>query len=356
MGWISNLTTDIDGDGCKDDIEDSDDDNDSILDQYDAFPLDSSESIDTDSDGIGNNQDTDDDGDGWSDLQESSCETDSLISQSIPLDTDSDGECDILDSDDDGDGELDVSDWAPLDANEWLDTDGDGIGNNADSDDDNDGWSDTKEIEEGTNPLLPDTDADNYIDSNDEFPNDVSEWIDSDNDGVGDNSDSHPGIKYFQTNLQFILAVSGGIIVLAIIGYLGVITLRRKPENVSESKSEENEVIEVDYPHEGMSKPSAELENNDPIGISENNDSVEESSKEETEVIKDTSHIDALLNELPTPPKPQIISPPEGTPVNEYGQKVWADETGQVWCVNSDGSILRHDAATGGWIQYHNQY
>ena len=49
------MTTDIDGDGCKDDIEDSDDDNDSILDQYDAFPLDSSESIDTDSDGIGNN-------------------------------------------------------------------------------------------------------------------------------------------------------------------------------------------------------------------------------------------------------------------------------------------------------------
>ena len=356
IGWISNSTTDIDGDGCKDDIEDSDDDNDSILDQYDAFPLDSSESIDTDSDGIGNNQDTDDDGDGWSDLQESNCETDSLISQSIPLDTDSDGECDILDSDDDGDGESDVSDWAPLDANEWLDTDGDGIGNNADSDDDNDGWSDIKEIEEGTNPLLPDTDADSYIDSNDEFPNDVSEWDDTDNDGVGDNSDSHPGIKYFQTNLQFILAVSGGIILLAIIGYLGVITLRRKPENVSGSKSEENEVIEVDYPHEGMPKPSAELENNDPIGISENNDPVEESSKEETEVIKDNSHIDALLNELPTPPKPQIISPPEGTPVNEYGQKVWADETGQVWCVNSDGSILRHDAATGGWIQYHNQY
>ena len=181
-------------------------------------------------------------------MQESTCETDSLISQSVPLDTDSDGECDIVDSDDDGYGELDVIDWAPLDANEWLDTDGDGIGNNSDSDDDNDGWSDIKEIEEGTDPLRSDTDADSYIDSNDEFPNDVSEWIDSDNDGVGDNSDSHPGIKYFQTNFQFILAVSGGIIVLAIFGYLGVITLRRKPENVRESKSEENELVEVDYP------------------------------------------------------------------------------------------------------------
>ena len=120
--------------------------------------------------------------------------------------------------------------------------------------------------------------------------------------------------------------------------------MRRKPENVSESKPEENELIEVDYPHEGMSKPSAELEDNN---------LVEESSEEETEVVRDTSHIDALLNELPTPPKPQVISPPEVTPVNEYGQRVWADETGQVWCLNSDGSILRHDAATGGWIQYH---
>ena len=150
-----------------------------------------------------------------------------------------------------------------------------------------------------------------------------------------------------------ILAVSAGVIVLAIFGYLGVITLRRKPENVSESKSEENELVEVDYPHEGMSNSSTELGNNS-IGISENDDSVEESSDEEIEVIRDTSHIDALLNELPTPPKPQVISPPEGTPVNEYGQRVWADETGQVWCVNSDDSILRHDAATGGWIQYHN--
>ena len=68
---------------------------------------------------------------------------------------------------------------------------------------------------------------------------------------------------------------------------------------------------------------------------------------------KDTSHIDALLNELPTPPKPKTILPPDGTPSNEYGQKVWADETGQVWCQNSDNTILRHDAATGGWIQYH---
>ena len=42
----------------------TDDDGDSVTDTNDAFPLDSTESVDTDHDGIGNNADTDDDGDG----------------------------------------------------------------------------------------------------------------------------------------------------------------------------------------------------------------------------------------------------------------------------------------------------
>ena len=37
---------------------------------YDAFPLNSSESVDSDNDGIGNNGDTDDDGDGGADINE----------------------------------------------------------------------------------------------------------------------------------------------------------------------------------------------------------------------------------------------------------------------------------------------
>jgi len=65
--------TDTDGDGrpndCDSDCQtlgmtaDSDDDGDGVLDAADAFPLDAAESIDTDSDGTGNNVDTDDDGD-----------------------------------------------------------------------------------------------------------------------------------------------------------------------------------------------------------------------------------------------------------------------------------------------------
>ena len=57
--WVSTATTDYDGDGCQDSNEDLDDDNDGILDVNDAFPLDSSESVDTDSDGTGDNADTD---------------------------------------------------------------------------------------------------------------------------------------------------------------------------------------------------------------------------------------------------------------------------------------------------------
>ncbi len=65
------------------------DDDDVILDIVDLFPLDSSESVDSDGDGLGDNADA-----------------------------------------------------LPQDASETVDTDGDGIGNNADTDDNGDGISD----------------------------------------------------------------------------------------------------------------------------------------------------------------------------------------------------------------------
>ncbi|WP_206485604.1 M12 family metallo-peptidase [Thalassotalea sp. G2M2-11] len=48
----------------RNNTEPTDSDGDGVLDSEDAFPLDASESVDTDGDGIGNNADTDDDGDG----------------------------------------------------------------------------------------------------------------------------------------------------------------------------------------------------------------------------------------------------------------------------------------------------
>ena len=129
---------DTDADGLTDgeelnlgtDPNDADTDGDGTNDTFDAFPLDNSEWIDTDVDGIGNN----------------------------------------MDDDDDGDQVLDAEDMFPLDATESSDMDGDGIGDNSDSDIDGDG-------------------VENDLDA---FPLDSSEYADSDGDGVGDNSDEYP--------------------------------------------------------------------------------------------------------------------------------------------------------------------
>lgn len=80
-------------------LDNGDADDDGVPDVDDAFPNDPTETLDSDSDGIGNN----------------------------------------ADPDDDNDGVADVHDAFPLDPTETLNTDGDAFGNNADDDDDNDG-------------------------------------------------------------------------------------------------------------------------------------------------------------------------------------------------------------------------
>lgn len=60
-------------------------------------------------------------------------------------------------SDSDGDGIADTVDAFPDDPSEWLDTDNDGVGNNADTDDDGDGMPDNWETQyDGLNPLVND--------------------------------------------------------------------------------------------------------------------------------------------------------------------------------------------------------
>jgi subtilisin family serine protease len=125
--------TDTDSDGRPNDCDadcqstgmaaDTDDDNDGVADGADAYPLDSTETLDTDSDGIGNNIDTDDDGDGVADGSDGF----PLIAIGSLIDTDSDGrpnDCDAdcqstgmaADTDDDNDGVLDGADAYPLNA------------------------------------------------------------------------------------------------------------------------------------------------------------------------------------------------------------------------------------------------
>ena len=105
----------------------ADSDGDLVNDNLDVFPLDPLESMDTDSDGVGNNADLDDDNDTLPDSVEIANGTDPLLADS------------------DGDGINDNADIFPLNIEESLDTDSDGIGNNADDDDDNDGILDTVE-------------------------------------------------------------------------------------------------------------------------------------------------------------------------------------------------------------------
>jgi hypothetical protein len=62
-------------------------------------------------------------------------------------DLDEDGLADVVDEDDDGDGVVDSDDAFPRDSSETVDTDGDGVGNNQDPDDDNDG------VEDGRDPF-----------------------------------------------------------------------------------------------------------------------------------------------------------------------------------------------------------
>ena len=107
----------------------------------------------------------------------------------VEYDTDRDGVGDATDPDDDNDDVLDADDAFPTDAAESKDTDGDGVGDNADLDDDNDALSDADELLLGTDPLNADSDADGFNDGSDAFPLDVTESLDTDLDGIGNNAD-----------------------------------------------------------------------------------------------------------------------------------------------------------------------
>ena len=169
-------TLDTDGDGLSDTYEDANglDKNtkDSDEDGYYDAPCDRDKMI----------RYTDEYGHSWYDRNWRECD-----GNWERVDTDGDGIFNEDDDDDDNDGILDGSDsdwynnweftattWLedkfPTNPNESSDYDNDGIGDNEDTDDDNDG----------------------YLDVNDDFPNDPSEWLNTDkptqaNGGLTDN-------------------------------------------------------------------------------------------------------------------------------------------------------------------------
>ena len=154
--------------------EDTDDDNDGVLDINDEYRLISlNGNADFDGDGIpdsceqacvgsGMAADTDDDNDGVQDINDEY----RLISLNGNADFDGDGipdECDqacidsgmAFDTDIDNDGVLNVDDAFDFDANESSDYDSDTIGDNADTDDDNDGVIDEDDAELGADNGAP---------------------------------------------------------------------------------------------------------------------------------------------------------------------------------------------------------
>jgi hypothetical protein len=155
-------STDWDNDGCKDDVEDNDDDNDQVLDVNDICPYTSydpprptwiSDTATNDIDGDGcrdSDEDVDDDADGFNDVADD-CPT--------IAGTSTEGTSGCLDSD--GDGWSDTTDDCPYEpGNSTLG------GKNACRDNDGDGWSN----------------------DDDAFPDEISQWLDADSDGYGDNT------------------------------------------------------------------------------------------------------------------------------------------------------------------------
>ena len=82
----------------------------------------------------------------------------SLTNSTYTSDQDNDGLPDTIDLDIDGDGYKNSEDDFPEDSSEWKDTDGDGVGNNRDGDDDGDGVIDvldTRPLDSGVTNIQP---------------------------------------------------------------------------------------------------------------------------------------------------------------------------------------------------------
>lgn len=91
-----------------------------------------------------------------------------------------------VDPDKDGDGYLNPVDAFPEDATQWNDTDLDGYGDNLNGTE-GDVCPDVHGLSNKDRHGCPDADGDGWSDLGDDFPADQKQWVDVDQDGVGDN-------------------------------------------------------------------------------------------------------------------------------------------------------------------------
>lgn len=165
-------TSTIDRFGCPDD------DGDGISNLSDAFPNDPTRSQDTD-------------GDGFDDMEDNCIFVvgNSTLDRLGCPDTDGDGYSDVTAPSDNNAG-WNVSDGAdafPLEPSQWSDQDSDGFGDNVSG-----FQADNCPNQQGYSFVglfgCPDDDGDGTAQTIDAFPNDGTQWSDSDGDGYGDNA------------------------------------------------------------------------------------------------------------------------------------------------------------------------
>ena len=93
----------------------------------------------------------------------------------------------IVDPDIDGDGVLNPDDAFPEDGTQWDDSDGDGYGDNP-SGNEPDGCINTPGTSTQDQFGCVDTDSDGWSDSGDDYPTDFYQWVDADGDSYPDNT------------------------------------------------------------------------------------------------------------------------------------------------------------------------
>ena len=207
-----NEDTDDDNDGVPDKVEIArgtnplywDSDGDGQGDDWDQMPLDPNSFQDSDGDGIPDFTIVDTNGDGWFDPDiwggpdETTYVDPDVDGDGISNVDEDNGVTDRYQSDSDYDGYNDGVDAFPVWHEEWLDTDQDGIGNNTDNDDDGDGFTDLDEAFNKTDPLNASSKPDE--DQDQDFMSDAYEAIvgtstskpDTDGDGYKDGADHFP--------------------------------------------------------------------------------------------------------------------------------------------------------------------
>ncbi len=304
---------------------------------------------DLDGDRVHDLMDDDDDGDGIGDVNDY-CPQGLLGWTSNPEnDYDADGCNDSQeDEDDDNDGFPDSEDALPLDFSEWLDSDMDGIGDNSDTDDDNDGLSDADEEAAGSNRLDADTDDDNFEDGVDAFPVDPNEWSDTDGDGYGDNGDAFPEDpdRHLESDFMAKYAfLAAALAIISLIGLGGWMVMRRRTvsEPVKESIQTEEASL-VDTRQSVIEEPlpfESRSSGSEP-------ETIETELPEATDEEAEGEQV-AILEEPEIEPEQPKISAPGDARMNEHGQLVWTELSGSVYCQNPDGSVMVFDPMSGTW-------